>query len=73
MPLDPSKKQLRPPPWFTSHRKELQVHEPDEGQPGSAQHAPVSWSEAVEHVRAFDCDAESEKHMQKSGSLWAGQ
>jgi hypothetical protein len=59
MPLLPLKKQSYPPPWLTSHKKELHVHEPEDGQLGSAQHAPGSWSELVEHVVAFDCDPDT--------------
>jgi hypothetical protein len=71
MPLVPLKKQSCPPAWFTSHKKELHVQDPEDGQPGSAQQAPLSRSELAEQAVAFDCDAATERHRQKSGSLLA--
>jgi hypothetical protein len=44
---------------LTSHKKELQVHVPVDGQPGSAQHAPGSWSELAEHDVPFDAEPET--------------
>jgi hypothetical protein len=44
---------------LTSHKKELHVQEPEDGHPGSAQHAPGSWSKLVEHAVAFDCDPDT--------------
>src|SRR5512140_3153921 len=66
------KKQSRPPPWFTSQSHALQMHEPEDGHPVLAQHAPRSRSQLAQHGVVFDCDDVTAEHMQKSGSPLAG-